>query len=105
MLYMCLSCNVFNIFILFVDSLAIVNWSSDIFNLQTLSLVSWCSIVKDRYSSFATLKVHHVHIKFNMEGDALSKRALSYPEGFLIFEEFVEGSLIIEGIVNFFEMS
>ena len=78
------------------DSLVIINWVRGSTALSPTDPVHWCRETKKLFSSFQALSINHIYREHNRLADRLSKTALSLPQGFGSFKEFIENHLVTQ---------
>jgi hypothetical protein len=73
------------------DSRVIIDWFSNINDLQVIYLVPWINIIRMMRERFIHLKAQHIYRTYNMEVDQLSKEALLLEEDGIYYAVKSEG--------------
>ena len=76
------------------DSQVIINWVRGSADLSPPDLIHWCRETKNLLAAFHDLSFTHIYREHNRLADRLSKTALSHPQGFGSFMEFIENHLV-----------
>ena len=76
------------------DSQVITNWVRRSTELSPPDLIHWCRETKNLLVTFHDLSITHIYREYNRLADRLSKTALSLPQGFGSFMEFIENHLV-----------
>ena len=62
-------------------------------------LVYWCKHIQEIMEAFSKFSIDHIYREHNVEVDAMSKFALDNVEGFLCWEEWIDGCVEFQGLV------
>ena len=68
------------------DSMVIVKWENDLFNLQVVDFHNWYLRTNLLLSIFSSIIIDHIYRELNMQVDTLSKQSLGGVEGILFWE-------------------
>ena len=83
---------------IYTDSKVIIEWEKCCYDLQVLQLKHWFKRAKYLISSFQQISLSHFSRRFNMEANQLSKQVVLQKEGYMHYQEVLEGSIINEGM-------
>lgn len=77
----------------FGDSRVTIKWASNEFDLNVIELSHWCQRTRMEIDSQDIL-FEHIYREYNSQADSLSKQALLSSEGLLVWEEWMDSSLL-----------
>lgn len=78
------------------DSQVITSWVNGSTELSPPEFMHWCWETKNLLVTFHDLSITHIYREHNQLADRLSKTALSLPQGFGNFKEFIENHLVTQ---------
>jgi ribonuclease HI len=94
------------------DSKVIIDWLNEKSELRVSSLEGWKQRIQILRNTFESIQFYHIYREYNKEADALSKKALSEPEGHItlhLWNEGVEGQRrisqnLLTVLISFFSL-
>ena len=76
------------------DLKVIIEWENQIHLIHSLDLSHWLSRVNSLLKTSPEIYFHHIYKELNGVVDILSKKAIGTKEGFILYEEFMDETLV-----------
>ena len=90
----------FNIGLVLGDSKTIVDWDNMQHQILSLNLTHWMNKARCIIDLFPETTIKHIYGEYNIEVDALSKKAIVDQTTCIFYEELLKGTVVDKGIIK-----